>query len=136
MRVAARKAARPARRRSRQPESSFTNPAFTPPVHTFFTVDTPPDGQLGRATIAPGGIDIVVRGKGVPGWNDSLLVLSMVRGVVYRLPLAPMDGRAGAGSAGRDVPDAEPLSRHRRAPGSARLLPRDRSVRQHAQHRG
>ena len=80
----------------RQTESSFTSSAFTPPVHTFFTVDSPPDGQLGRATIAPGGIDIVVRGKGVPGWNDSLLVLSMVRGVVYRLPLAA-DGRSAQG---------------------------------------
>jgi PQQ-dependent dehydrogenase (s-GDH family) len=80
----------------RQPETSFTHPAFTPPIHTFFTVDTPPDGQLGRVTIAPGGLDIVLGGKGVPGWNDSLLVLSMVRGVVYRLPLAS-DGRSAQG---------------------------------------
>ena len=80
----------------RQPETSFTHPAFTPPVHSFFTVETPPDGQLGRATIAPGGLDIVRRGTGVPGWNDSLLVLSLVRGVVYRLPLAA-DGRSAQG---------------------------------------
>jgi PQQ-dependent dehydrogenase (s-GDH family) len=80
----------------RQHETSFVHRAFTAPIHTFFTVDTAPDGQLGRATIAPGGLDVVLRGKGVPGWNDSLLVLSLVRGVVYRLPLAA-DGRSAQG---------------------------------------
>jgi glucose/arabinose dehydrogenase len=82
---------------ARQPESGYTHPSFTEPIRTFFTADAAPDGQLGRTTIAPGGLDIVVRGRdGVPGWNDSLLVLSMVRGVVYRLPLAS-DGRSVSG---------------------------------------
>jgi PQQ-dependent dehydrogenase (s-GDH family) len=80
----------------RQLESEFTDPAFTEPLRTFFTAEAPPDGQLGRTTIAPGGLDIVRRDGGVPGWNDSLLVLSMVRGIVYRLPLAA-DGRSAAG---------------------------------------
>jgi PQQ-dependent dehydrogenase (s-GDH family) len=81
---------------ARQPESSYSDPAFTPPLRTFFTAETPPDGQLGRTTIAPGGLDIVVSGGGVPGWNTSLLVLSLVRGVVYRVPLSA-DGRSVAG---------------------------------------
>jgi PQQ-dependent dehydrogenase (s-GDH family) len=97
---------------ARQSESSFTQPEFTPPLRTFFTVDTPPDGQLGRTTIAPGGLDIVVRGRGVPNWNDSLLVLSMVRGVVYRLPLGP-DGRGIAGEAGNPVETFRGLNRYR-----------------------
>ena len=81
----------------RQPESGYIHAAFTEPIRTFFTAEVAPDGQLGRTTIAPGGLDIVVRGRdGIPGWNDSLLVLSMVRGIVYRLPLAP-DGRSVAG---------------------------------------
>jgi PQQ-dependent dehydrogenase (s-GDH family) len=81
----------------RQPESSYTHPAFMEPIRTFFTAEAAPDGQVGRTTIAPGGLDIVVGSRGgVPGWNDSLLVLSLVRGVVYRLPLAP-DGRSAAG---------------------------------------
>jgi PQQ-dependent dehydrogenase (s-GDH family) len=80
----------------RQPENTFTDAGFLPPLRTFFTVDVPPDGQLGTVTIAPGGLDVVTRGRGVPGWNDSLLVLSMVRGIVYRLALGP-DGRSVQG---------------------------------------
>lgn len=82
---------------ARQTESSFTHPDFTPPLRSFFTVDSLPDEGVGRGTIAPGGLDIVVDGRGVPGWNTSLLVLSLVRGVVYRLPLAA-DGRSAAGA--------------------------------------
>ena len=99
VRVAARRRRASGRPSSVSPRAASRIPRSRRLVHTFFTVDTPPDGQLGRATIAPGGIDIVVRGKGVPGWNDSLLVLSMVRGVVYRLPLA--GGLAGRRRASR-----------------------------------
>jgi PQQ-dependent dehydrogenase (s-GDH family) len=81
---------------ARQAESTFADARFTPPLRTFFTVDVAPDGQLGTATIAPGGLDVVTRGRGVPGWNDSLLVLSLVRGTVYRLPLT-QNGRSVQG---------------------------------------
>jgi hypothetical protein len=33
----------------------------------------------------------------MPGWRNSLLALSLVRGTVYRLPLAP-DGRSVTGT--------------------------------------
>jgi PQQ-dependent dehydrogenase (s-GDH family) len=76
-----------------QTESSFSNPQFTPPLRTFFTVETGYDlGRIGSATIAPGGVDVYT-GEGIPGWKNSLLVLSLIRGAVYRLSLAP-DGRS------------------------------------------
>ena len=63
-----------------------------PPLRTFFTVETGYDLRRSAArTIAPGGLDVYT-GDGIPGWKNSLLVLSLIRGAVYRLPLAP-DGR-------------------------------------------
>ena len=79
-----------------QKESAFTNPQFMPPLRTFFTVDTGYDlGRIGSATIAPGGVDVYMS-DGIPGWKNSLLVLSLIRGAVYRLSLAP-DGRSVQG---------------------------------------
>ena len=76
-----------------QPESAFNHPQFTPPLRTFFTVETGYDlSRIGSATIAPGGVDVYT-GDGIPGWKNSLLVLSLIRGAVYRLSLAP-DGRS------------------------------------------
>lgn len=76
-----------------QTESSFSNPQFMPPLRTFFTVETGYDlTRLGNATIAPGGVDVYTS-DAIPGWKNSLLVLSLVRGAVYRLPLAA-DGRS------------------------------------------
>ncbi len=80
-----------------QRESSFAHPQFTPPLRTFFTVDSAADIRgLGSATIAPGGLDVYTRGA-VPAWRNSLLALSLVRGTVYRLPLSA-DGRSVAGT--------------------------------------
>ena len=59
-----------------QKESAFTNPQFMPPLRTFFTVETGYDlGRIGSATIAPGGVDVYMS-DGIPGWKNSLLVLS------------------------------------------------------------
>ena len=77
-----------------QMETAWNHPQFTPPLRTFFTFDTTADvRQAGGGTIAPGGLDIHTGRNGVPGWNDSLLVLSMLRGVVYRVALGA-DGRS------------------------------------------
>jgi glucose/arabinose dehydrogenase len=66
------------------------------PLRTFFTVDTGYDlTRTGNATIAPGGLDYY-SGTAIPGWNNSLLALSLIRGAVYRLTLAP-DGRSVQG---------------------------------------
>lgn len=75
-----------------QTERAWNDPRFMPPLRTFFTVDTGYDLRtIGSGTIAPGGVDVYA-GDGIPGWKNSLLVLSLIRGAVYRLPLAP-DGR-------------------------------------------
>ena len=76
-----------------QPESSFSNPQFMPPLRTFFTVENGYDlNRIGSATIAPGGVDVYTSDV-IPGWKNSLLVLSLIRGAVYRLQLAA-DGRS------------------------------------------
>jgi PQQ-dependent dehydrogenase (s-GDH family) len=80
-----------------QPESAFTNPLFTPPLRTFFTVETGYDlGRIGSATIAPGGVDVYTS-DAIPAWKNSLLVLSLIRGAVYRLSLSA-DGRSIQGA--------------------------------------
>jgi len=76
-----------------QAEMSWNNPGFAPPLRTFFTIETGAYVQaIGSATMAPGGIDVYT-GTAIPGWRTSLLALSLIRGVVYRLTLAP-DGRS------------------------------------------
>jgi PQQ-dependent dehydrogenase (s-GDH family) len=72
-----------------QAETAWTHPQFTPPLRTFFTFDSAAAArQAGGGTIAPGGLDVHSSRDGVPGWNTSLLVLSMLKGAVYRVPLA------------------------------------------------
>ena len=79
-----------------QTETAFTNPQFMPPLRTFFTVETGYDlSRIGSATIAPGGVDVYTN-DAIPGWKNSLLVLSLIRGAVYRLQLAA-DGRSVQG---------------------------------------
>jgi glucose/arabinose dehydrogenase len=76
-----------------QTETSWTHPQFREPLRTFFTVETAADvGAIGSATIAPGGLDVYANERGIPGWSNSLLVLSLIRGTVYRLALSA-DGR-------------------------------------------
>ena len=79
-----------------QTESAFTNAQFMPPLRTFFTVETGYDlSRIGSATIAPGGVDVYTSDV-IPGWKNSLMVLSLIRGAVYRLQLAA-DGRSVQG---------------------------------------
>lgn len=79
-----------------QTETSWNHPQFAPPLQTFFTVDsleTFPGG--GNPTIAPGGLEVYTH-DAIPRWKHSVLALSLIRGVVYRLPLAA-DGRSVSG---------------------------------------
>lgn len=69
---------------------------FKPPIQTFFTVDASWDVQPRGATIAPSSLDAVTSDRGVPGWNASLLLPSLLRGVVFRLKL-DANGRSVAG---------------------------------------
>jgi PQQ-dependent dehydrogenase (s-GDH family) len=78
-------------------ETAWNNPRFTPPLRTFFTVDASYAVRgIGSATIAPGGIEIYTNERGIPGWRNSLLALSLIRGAVYRLSLSA-DGRSISG---------------------------------------
>jgi PQQ-dependent dehydrogenase (s-GDH family) len=82
-----------------QRETAWTDPAFMPPIRTFFTMPETWDIRTqGFGTIAPSGIDVYsVPTGGIPGWSDSILVTSLTRGVVYRLKLSP-DGRSTTGA--------------------------------------
>lgn len=73
-----------------QKESAWNHPDFMPPLRTFFTVgDDYRFAEQGNATIAPSGIDVyAVRSGGIPGWSNSVLITSLLRGTVYRVKLA------------------------------------------------
>jgi PQQ-dependent dehydrogenase (s-GDH family) len=79
-------------------ESEWSHPDFMPPIATFFTVDASYRfGEQGNATIAPSGVDVyAVPSGGIPGWSNSVLVTSLLRGAIYRVPLAA-SGDAAAG---------------------------------------
>ena len=78
-----------------QKESAWNGPGFMPPIQTFFTVDSSYRFDTGNATIAPSGIDIYTQG-GIPGWANSVLITSLLRGSVYRVKLSA-DGTAASG---------------------------------------
>ena len=82
----------------RQKETEWSHPDFAPPIRSFFTVDDSYrfDTQ-GNATIAPSGIHVYsVPQGGIPGWSNSVLITSLLRGVIYRVHLAP-DGATAVG---------------------------------------
>ena len=71
----------------RQRESEAHVPNFVPPVKTFFTVPNSYDLRtLGNATAAPAGLKVYTS-RAIPGWRNSLLMTSMISGVVFRMPL-------------------------------------------------
>ena len=77
-----------------QTESSFANPLFTPPLQTFFTVDNGWDFRQG-ATMAPGGVEVYTS-RAIPGWANSILALSLLRGVAFKMTVAA-DGKTTVG---------------------------------------
>jgi PQQ-dependent dehydrogenase (s-GDH family) len=71
----------------RQRESAAHVPNFVPPVKTFFTVPNSYDLRtLGNATAAPAGLKVYTS-RAIPGWRNSLLLATMISGVVFRMPL-------------------------------------------------
>ena len=77
-------------------ESAWNEPAFTPPLATFFTVAADYDvARFGSATIAPAGIDVYTA-SAIPNWANSILITGMRAGVVYRVKLG-QDGRTVVG---------------------------------------
>ena len=71
----------------RQRESAAHVLNFVPPVKTFFTVPNTYDLRTsGNATAAPAGLKVYTS-RAIPGWRNSLLLTSMISGVVFRMPL-------------------------------------------------
>ena len=86
-------------------ESDWHDPAFAPPVATFFTVTPDYDSRkFGAATIAPAGIDVYTS-PAIPGWANSVLITGMRTGATYRIKL---------GASGRTA-DGEPKEYFRSA---------------------
>lgn len=72
-----------------QKESAWNDPAFMPPLRTFFTVPNDFDFSTQQfVTIAPSGIDLYAS-TAIPGWARSILVTSLTRGTIYRVKLNP-----------------------------------------------
>ena len=72
-------------------ESDVDLPDFVPPLATFFTVPSSHNARAeGNATAALTGLDVYAS-DAIPGWNPSLLVASLVSGVIYRIPLDAID---------------------------------------------
>jgi len=82
----------------RQSEFSFSSPDFEPPMRTIFTVDTAYNFQdplcsgnyfICWPTVAPSSIDIYENNTtGIPGWANSLMVISLKKGRMYRFQLS------------------------------------------------
>jgi len=85
----------------RVPERDFHDPAFTPPLRTFFTVPSDYD-FTGEAcepskvfficypTVAPASLDLYT-GDAIAGWDGSFLMPSLKYGTLFRLPLLDRD---------------------------------------------
>ena len=83
-----------------QRESDWAHPDFRSPLATFFTVGDDYDFRAnGAATVAASGLDLYAHAGGVPGWADSLLLASLTRGAIYRIPLSADHLRGAAAPA-------------------------------------
>jgi PQQ-dependent dehydrogenase (s-GDH family) len=102
-----------------QLESEWSHPDFTPPLHTFGTVETGYNFQIPECegnyfmcwpTVAPSGLEVYIeRAEGVPGWATSLLIPALKTGSVYRIALSA-DGRTVQGEA---IPYFKTTNRYR-----------------------
>jgi len=84
-----------------QKESDWSDPAFTPPLLTFYTVESDHEFQDPKCggnanicwpTIAPSSLELYsAGGQALSGWTDSWLIPSLKRGTVYRAPLGALE---------------------------------------------
>ena len=82
----------------KQVESAWSNSDYVPPLKTFYTVDNnfqfvdpacPTNDFICWPTIAPSSLDIYVPGNdGFQTWGTALLVPSLKKGSVFRVPLS------------------------------------------------
>ena len=69
-----------------QRETSWSHPDFVPPLRTFFTVGPEYTFAKGNAVIAASGMDLYAS-PAIPGWGNSMLVTSLLRGTIFRVKL-------------------------------------------------
>ncbi len=102
----------------RTAESSFTDPAFVPPLRTYYTVPTGHDFRgdacdpsglyfICYPTVAPSSLDHYSSGT-VPGWRNSLLMTTLKAGKVYRVSVT-----AAGTLTGSSVPLWSSVNRYR-----------------------
>jgi quinoprotein glucose dehydrogenase len=102
-----------------QKESAWTDPSFTPPLLTFYTVKSDyvfQDPKCGGEanicwpTIAPSSLEFYSAAKhALTGWSDSLLITSLKQGTVYRVALSA----DGQGISGDPTPLFKTTNRYR-----------------------
>jgi hypothetical protein len=102
-----------------QRETRFHDPAFVPPLRTFYTVPSGFNFQDPKCaengwyficwpTVAPSSLEFYGARRVVPGWANSLLMPTLKTGTVYRIPVNA-DGRR----VGRPVPMWTTVNRYR-----------------------
>ena len=89
-----------------QKESDWSDESFAPPLLTFYTVESNHDFRDEKCgsqqymcwpTIAPSSLEFYsAGGQALTGWTDSLLIPSLKKGTVFRVPLSA-DGRSVGG---------------------------------------
>ena len=93
-------------------------------LHRGHRVGLPPGRDHGA-----GGVEVYTA-KAIPGWANSILALSLLRGVAFKMTLAA-DGKIHGGAAARGAEDHQPLPRPGGAPRRHAYLHRHRRVRPH-----
>jgi len=102
-----------------QPESAWSDPAYTPPLMTFGTVPDDYDFQpeacdpnfyICWPTVAPTGLEFYpAHDAGIRGWENSLLMAALKTGTIYQLALRA-DGLAVVG---KPIPYLQTTNRYR-----------------------
>ncbi len=89
-----------------QTPESMAQGTFRPPLKSYYRVPSGFNFQdpacagnffICWPSLALSSVDYyAARDQGIPGWGDSLLLVSLKRGAVYRVPFKPSNGRLGA----------------------------------------
>lgn len=91
-------------------ESNFTASNFMPPMQSFYVEENPSCGNfLDFSTIAPSSMDFYYHENAIPGWKNSLLITTLKRGLILRLPL----NDEGDQIVGDPIPYFQDLNRYR-----------------------
>ena len=113
-----------------QAETAFNDPRLVSPVRTFYTVSSDHDFRPAASpcaasamwyicypTIAPSSLDHYAS-AGIPGWSDSLLMPTLKRGTLFRMPVV----------SGTSVGDPLPLFRSQNRYRDTAIAPGGRTI--------